>query len=79
MEGQARHTGRIRKEAWELYKRLVNKMWKGEVGSLIRMLENQAKRIGKPPEDAPNSDPRKIVELTLLYVRRNAHRMDYPT
>lgn len=71
--------GKDTKEAWELYKRLVTKMWKGEVGSLIRMLENQVKRIGKPPEDAGNSDHRKIVELTLLYVRRNAHRMDYPT
>ena len=71
--------GKDTKEAWNFYKRLVTKMWKGEVGGLIRMLENQVKRIGKPPEDASNSDPRKIVELTLLYVRRNAHRMDYPT
>ena len=70
--------GKETKEAWAFYKRLVTKAWAGEVGSVIRMLENQVKRIGKPPEDAPNSDPRKIVELTLLYVRRNAHRMDYP-
>jgi hypothetical protein len=71
--------GKDTKEAWELYKRLVTKMWKGEVGSLIRMLGNQVKRVGKPPQDASPSNPRKIVELTLLYVRRNAHRMDYPT
>lgn len=71
--------GKDTREAWDLYKRLVTKMWKGEVGSLIRMLENQVKRIGKPPEKASASDPRKIVELTLQYVRRNAHRMDYPT
>lgn len=71
--------GKDTKEAWELHKRLVTRMWKGEVGSLIRMLENQVKRIGKPPEDVPKTDPRKIIELTLLYVRRNAHRMDYPT
>lgn len=71
--------GKDTKEAWELYKRLVTKMWKGEVGSLIHMLENQVKRIGKPPEDAGNSDHRKIVSLTLDYVKRNAHRMDYPT
>lgn len=71
--------GKDTKEAWDFYKRLVTKMWKGETGSLIRMLENQVKRIGKPPENAPNTDPRKIIELTLLYVRRNVHRMDYPT
>lgn len=71
--------GKDTKEAWDFYKRLVTKVWKGEIGSLIRMLENQVKRIGKPPADVSPSDPRKIVELTLLYVRRNAHRMDYPT
>jgi len=71
--------GKDTKEAWGLYKRLVTKMWKGEVGSLIRMLENQTKRIGKPPGDVPTSDPRKIVSLMLDYVRRNAHRMDYPS
>jgi len=70
--------GKATKEAWGLYKRLVTKAWKGEVGSVIRMLENQVKRIGKPPEGAAPSDPRKIVSLTLDYVRRNAHRMDYP-
>jgi len=71
--------GKDTKEAWKFYKRLVTKMWKGEIGSLIRMLENQSKRIGKPPEAADKADPRKIVLLTLDYVRRNAHRMDYPS
>ena len=71
--------GKDTKEAWNFYKRLVTKMWKGEIGSLLGMLENQVKRIGKPPEEVSLSDPRKIVELTLQYVRRNAHRMDYPS
>ena len=62
--------GKDTKESWALYKRLITKMWRGEVGSLIQMLENQVKRIGKPPEDVPNTDPRKIVSLTLDYVRR---------
>lgn len=71
--------GKATKEAWDFYKRLVVKAWKGEVGSVIRMLENQVKRVGKPPEGAAPSDSRKIVSLSLDYVRRNAHRMDYPT
>lgn len=71
--------GKDTKEAWEFYKRLVRKMWKGEVGSLLRMLENQSKRLGGPPEGAAPGDPRKIVSLTLEYIKRNAHRMDYPT
>lgn len=71
--------GKDTKEAWEFYKRLVTKMWKGKVGSLLQMLENQLKRIGEPPKDAGPSDSRKIVSLTYDYVKRNAHRMDYPT
>src|SRR3990167_7006364 len=39
--------GKDTKEAWDLYKRLVTKAWSGEVGSVIRMLENQVKRVGK--------------------------------
>lgn len=70
--------GKDTKEAWGFYKRLVTKAWQGEVGSVIRMLENQVKRIGKAPEDAANTDPRKIMSLTLEYVCKNAHRMDYP-
>jgi len=77
--GAAAAYGKDTKQAWDLYKRLVSKMWKGEMGSLIRMLENQAKRIGEPPDGAAPGDPRKVVILTLEYVKRNAHRMDYPT
>ncbi|OGX03143.1 MAG: hypothetical protein A3G87_07195 [Omnitrophica bacterium RIFCSPLOWO2_12_FULL_50_11] len=70
--------GKDTKEAWEFYKRLVTKAWQGETGSVIRMLENQVKQVGKPPEGTAPSDSRKIVSLTLDYVRRNAHRMDDP-
>ena len=62
----------------ELYKGLVVKLWSGEVGSVIRMLENKASQIGKPSTEAVPGNPRKIVSLTLDYVKRNAHRMDYP-
>jgi hypothetical protein len=70
--------GKDSQEAWGLYKRLFTKAWAGEVGSVIRMLENQVKRVGKPTDRTSPSDPKKIVSLTLDYVRRNAHRMDYP-
>lgn len=70
--------GKGAQKSWVLYKQLVRKAWKGEVGSLMKALERHSQRIGKPPEKAPNDDPRKILALTLDYVRRNAHRMDYP-
>ena len=62
----------------ELYKGLVVKLWSGEVGSVIRMLENKASQIGKPSTEAVPGNSRKIVSLTLDYVKRNAHRRDYP-
>ena len=70
--------GKNTQEAWALYKRLVKKAWGGEVGSLIKMLEHQSQRIGKPTEKTAKDDPRKIVALTLEYVLRNAKRMNYP-
>ena len=70
--------GKDTKEAWEFYKKLVRRAWSGEVGSLIKLLENQIKRIGKPRENAAKEDPRKIVASTLDYVLKNAKRMNYP-
>lgn len=70
--------GKDTQEAWDFYKRLVRKAWSGEVGSLIKMLENQSKRIGKPTEKTAKDDPKKIVASTLDYVLKNAKRMNYP-
>ena len=70
--------GKDTKEAWEFYKELVRQAWSGEVGSLIKMLEFQSKRIGKPTEKTAKDDPRKIVASTLDYVLKNAKRMNYP-
>lgn len=70
--------GKDTKEAWAFYKKLIIKAWGGEVGSLIKMLEIQSKRIGKPTEKTAKEDPRKIVASTLDYVLNNAKRMNYP-
>lgn len=70
--------GKDTKEAWLFYKKLVAKAWGGEAGSLIKMLENQSKRIGKPAENAAQDNPKKIVASTLDYVLKNAKRMNYP-
>jgi hypothetical protein len=48
------------------------------VGTVIKMLENQIKRIGKHAENAAKEDPRKVVASTLDYVLKNAKRMNYP-
>ena len=40
-------------------------------------LQAEGERLGKPPPKASDHDPRRIVALTLGYVKTNAHRMDY--
>ena len=65
------------KAAWRLYERLVCFAWAGEVEELIAALQEESDRLGQPPPKASNDDPRRIVSLTLEYIKTNAHRMDY--
>ena len=44
---------------------------------MIAGLETEAQRLGQPPPQARDDDPRRIVSLPLGYVRSNAHRMEY--
>lgn len=38
---------------------------------------DESARLGQPPPKASNDDPRRIISLTLEYIKTNAHRMDY--
>ncbi len=63
--------------AWRLYERLVCRAWAGEVKELIAALQEESDRLGQPPPKTSDDDPRRIVSLTLEYIKTNAHRMDY--
>lgn len=63
--------------AWTLYEKLVRLAWAGRLAELERVLKQQAERLGEPPADAPDDDPRKILRRGLEYVRANEARMDY--
>mgnify|MGYP001559875845 CR=1 FL=1 len=39
--------------------------------------EEEGRRLVKPPPQAKESDPRRIVSKTLDYIKTNEHRMDY--
>ncbi|MFH1268473.1 MAG: hypothetical protein ABIK89_22350, partial [Planctomycetota bacterium] len=41
-------------------------------------LRAEQQRIGEPPPDAAENDPRKIIAETIGYFQNNAQRMDYP-
>jgi len=65
------------KAAWRLYDRWLRWAWAGDVKRLLAGLEEEGRRLGKPPPHAKESDPRRIVSKTLDYIKTNEPRMDY--
>jgi hypothetical protein len=65
------------KAAWRLYERWLRWAWAGDVKQLLAGLEEEGRRLGKPPPQAKESDPRRIVSKTLDYIKTNELRMDY--
>ncbi len=67
------------KEIWRLHLQWTAACWQGRVGEVISALLAEQERIGEPPPDADENDPRKIIARTVGYFQNNAPRMDYPT
>jgi len=65
------------KAAWGLYEQWIRQAWSGQAKSVIAGLQAACERLGPPPPQASDDDPRRIASLALEYVRSNAHRMDY--
>lgn len=65
------------KSAWCFYERLLRRAWAGDVKAVLALLQAEVERLGEPPPNARDDDPRRVVALTLNYVKTNAHRMDY--
>jgi hypothetical protein len=72
----AAHRGQAR-TAWQCYEQWLRWAWAGRVEAVMAGLQAEGERLGKPPPKASDHDPRRIVALTLGYVKTNAHRMDY--
>lgn len=66
-------------DAWSQYLTWMRGCWQGEVGQVIEELQAWQSRLGEPPPQAPDADPRKIVATTVNYLQNNRHRMTYPT
>ena len=62
---------------WEQYDAWLMAIWQGHVTNVIAELETWSARLGPPPKDAPDDDPRQIVASTLTYLTNNAARMKY--
>jgi hypothetical protein len=65
-------------ESWRLYKRLVKLAWSGDHAEVSAVLERYADRLGKPPANASEDDPRRLVAEAVHYVATNRVRMEYP-
>jgi hypothetical protein len=63
---------------WEQYELWLTDIWQGRIAEVLAELTTWHARLGPPPKDAPDDDPRAIVASTLTYLTNNAPRMDYP-
>jgi hypothetical protein len=66
-------------DTWALHLSWTTSIWQGRVSEVIAALRGGQDRIGLPPTDCDESDPRKIVADTIRYFENNASRMQYPT
>jgi hypothetical protein len=64
--------------AWKQYEQWVRWAWSGQVNRLLDALAAASKRLGPPPPNCSEDDPRAIVAGARQYVENNRVRMDYP-
>jgi len=64
-------------EAWVAYTDWIIRVWRSDVASVIDELKSHQQRLGEPPPDAGDDDPRERLRLEIGYLQNNADRMDY--
>jgi hypothetical protein len=62
---------------WAVYERWLRWAWAGQVALLLADLQRVSARLGEPPPDAKESDPRKVAAETLGYVTNARDKMNY--
>jgi hypothetical protein len=60
------------------YKRMKTKLWAGDIDSIIRAIEKESARVGKPKPNEPESSLRVILHRNVGYFTNNRTGMDYP-
>ena len=71
-------TGRVLQEGWQAYRQWAQWIWGGQVGLVIAALELRQEELGEPTKDTPKTAPCAIVAQSLVYLRNQRSRMDYP-
>lgn len=76
--GAAKAVHASAEDAWSQYLAWMRGCWQGEIDQVLEELAVWAGKLGPPPKDAQDSDPRKIVATAFSYLRNNRERMKYP-
>jgi hypothetical protein len=58
--------------------RLESQCWEGQVGPIIRWLQQQAKALGPPRQSDPAEHPRQVIAEHRGYLQRHQGHRDYP-
>lgn len=62
----------------DVFRRWAGWIWAGEVDRVITALGERQLQMGKPPDEASPTDPRKRIDRALTYYEYHRLRMDYP-
>lgn len=54
-------------------------LWAGELQPVIAAIEAESKRVGRPPPNTPDTDPRVVLHRNVGYFTNHQAAMDYPT
>lgn len=54
-------------------------LWHGQLQDIIDAVSQESERLGLPPKNTPDSDPRVVLHRDIGYFTRNQGAMDYPT
>lgn len=71
-------TGQASKEGWPAYRAWAQWIWSGQVGRVIAALELRQQELGEPSKETPKTAPSAIVAASLVYLRNQQSRMNYP-
>jgi hypothetical protein len=63
--------------AWSAYCRWMILAWRGKIGEVLTELYRHQQRLGLPPEDAADDDPREQLRRVIGYFENNRSRMHY--
>jgi hypothetical protein len=74
----AKAVHQVEEEAWSQYLAWMQGAWRGEVDQVLEELRHWRAKLGEPPQDAADHDPRKILAKTIHYLQNNRARMKYP-